>query len=432
MSQTLNQPSRAAGVQTPHAPIEAWRWRIIWLLFLATTLNYMDRQTLQSTADFIKAEFNLNNEGYGWIAFWFSISYGIFQFPAGFLADRWNLRRLYVVALLVWSAAGFMIGMSQTVLMMSACRFVLGMGEAFNWPSAATVVRRVMPHESRGLANGIFHSGASMGAILTPLLALWIVVEGGASWRVLFQVVGALGLVWAALWYWTLRGERGAAVANPVAEPGEVLNREETMLSQFRSFAELMNLRIFWITFVVSLTINICWHFYRDWLPLFLLEELGVSRRMLQWCLMAYFIGADLGSMASGYMTRRLMRGGYSAARARKIVLMAAALLCVLSTPAALISEPWISMVLIVLVGAGSLGCFPIWLAMTQEISGRHTAVCIGFYGTTGWIAIAASSPFIGRLVDQIGTFAPCLIVVGFVPLIGAIVALWWPEPKED
>jgi hypothetical protein len=67
---------------------------------------------------------------------------------------------------------------------------------------------------------------------------------------------------------------------------------------------------------------------------------------------------------------------------------------------------------------------------MSQEISARHTAVCIGFYGTTGWIAIAGSSPFIGRLVDNIGTFGPCIIAVGFVPLLGALVALWWPEPN--
>ena len=99
--------------------------------------------------------------------------------------------------------------------------------------------------------------------------------------------------------------------------------------------------------------------------------------------------------------------------------------------PAALVGDPWISLPLIVLVGAGSLGCFPIWLALTQEISSRHTAVCIGFYGTTAWLVIAASSPVIGGIVDRIGTFVPCLIVVGFVPLIGALTALGWPEPKD-
>jgi ACS family hexuronate transporter-like MFS transporter len=190
-------------------------------------------------------------------------------------------------------------------------------------------------------------------------------------------------------------------------------------------------MRIFWITFIVSMTINICWHFYRVWLPRFLQADLGLDNRNVQWCLTAFFVGADLGSLASGYMTRRLTHAGFSVARSRKMVFLATSLLCVLSTPAALFVEPWISVPLIVLVGAGSLGCFPIWLALTQEISSRHTAVCIGFFGTTAWLVIAASSPVIGGIVDRIGTFVPCLIVVGFVPLIGALTALWWPEPKE-
>src|SRR5580765_918957 len=238
----MNQVTReAAREQTLSAQIASWRWGIVWLTFLATTLNYMDRQTLQSTATYIKADFGLDEEGYGWISFWFSLSYGLFQFPAGFLADRWNLRRLYVAALLVWSAAGFMIGMSDTVLMMSACRFVLGLGEAFNWPCAATIVRRIIPQESRGLANGIFHSGASMGAILTPLLVLVLVVNGGFGWRLVFQLVGALGLAWAVLWYWALTGARGVAVNYPPKEESGSQHGPGSLLEEFRSFAKLMN-----------------------------------------------------------------------------------------------------------------------------------------------------------------------------------------------
>ncbi|HYV36277.1 MAG TPA: MFS transporter [Gemmataceae bacterium] len=430
MNQSIQVAQPSAKPPAQHEPIASWRWGIVWLLFLATTLNYMDRQTLQSTATYIIKDLQLDEEGYGWIAFAFNVSYGLFQFPAGFLADRWNLRRLYVAALLVWSAAGFMIGMSDTVLMMSACRFILGLGEAFNWPCAATAVRRVIPHEARGLANGIFHSGASMGAIITPFLVLAIVVKAGLNWRVVFQVVGALGLVWAALWYWCLRGPRASVVTHPTTSEGDIDLHRPTFAEEFRSFTTLMNLRIFWITFVVSLTINFCWHFYRDWLPRFLDRDLRFDSEEIQWSLMAYFLGADLGSLSAGYMTRKLTHWGFSLERSRKIVLMAAALLCVLSTPAVLANDAWVTMTLIVLVGAGSLGCFPIWLTMTQELSGRHTAVCIGFFGTTGWIAIAASSPLIGKLVDQIGTFGPCLIVVGFVPLIGAVGALWWPEPQ--
>ena len=94
------KPSRAP------ASIASWRWGVIWLMFVATRINYMDRQTLMSTAKHIKDEFQLGEEGYGWIEFWFGISYGLMQIPAGYLADRLNLRWLYVFALLLWSAAG--------------------------------------------------------------------------------------------------------------------------------------------------------------------------------------------------------------------------------------------------------------------------------------------------------------------------------------
>ena len=95
-----SKPTKASIV---HGKIASWRWGVIWLMFLATLINYMDRQTLMSTAKYIKDEFRLGEEGYGWIEFWFGLSYGLMQFPAGYLADRLNLRWLYVFALVLWS-----------------------------------------------------------------------------------------------------------------------------------------------------------------------------------------------------------------------------------------------------------------------------------------------------------------------------------------
>src|SRR3954468_6784400 len=103
-------------------------------MFLATMINYMDRQALGATSAFIKEDFRLTEEGYGWVEFWFGIAYGLFQIPAGFLSDRLPLRWLYAGALLLWSAAGFATGLAGDVVMLMACRVVLGMGEAFNWP----------------------------------------------------------------------------------------------------------------------------------------------------------------------------------------------------------------------------------------------------------------------------------------------------------
>jgi MFS transporter, ACS family, hexuronate transporter len=170
-------------LSAPPTPIDPWRWRVVWLMFLATMINYMDRQALGATADYVKGEFQLDKEGYGWVEFWFGIAYGLFQVPAGFLADRLPLRWLYAGALLLWSAAGFLTGLADSALTLMACRFLLGIGESFNWPCAVALVRRIIPLESRGLANGIFHGGASIGAVLTPLVVLVVVGNDPKKWR---------------------------------------------------------------------------------------------------------------------------------------------------------------------------------------------------------------------------------------------------------
>jgi ACS family hexuronate transporter-like MFS transporter len=393
-------------------------------MFLATMLNYMDRQALGATSEFVKEEFRLSEEGYGWLEFWFGLAYGLFQIPAGFLADRLHLRWLYAAALLLWSAAGFATGLADSVVMLMACRVVLGMGEAFNWPCAVGTVRRLIPLESRGLANGIFHSGASIGAVLTPLIVLVLVGPDGENWRLVFQLIGAAGLVWVVLWLGCLSHQQTEVFARLPVEGSD---------SEFSSPAEpiqrLFLLRTFWITLLVGVAVNLGWHFYRIWLPRFLTVDLKFSQRRIQWVLAGFFLAADLGSMAAGYLTRRLSRAGFSVERSRKIVLLGTALLCLLSAPAALAMTPWITLPLIFVVGAAAMGGLPLFFALSQEVSPRHTALCLGLCGSASWIAIAVLQPPIGALVDRIGTFAPSLIVIGFVPLLGALIGLLWPEP---
>jgi ACS family hexuronate transporter-like MFS transporter len=407
--------------------IEPWRWGVIWLLFLATLINYMDRQTLGSTAEYVKNEFGLNEEGYGWIEFWFGISYGLMQFPAGYLADRLNLRWLLAGALLVWSAAGFCTGLAQTVTMLMACRVLLGLGEAFNWTCAVGIVQRVIPLESRSLANGIFHGGASIGAVLTPLVVLFIVGPQGENWRLVFQIIGGLGLVWAVLWFWCIRGARAEVVCQRPADA--IASSEGRPIEYGSSFSEVLTMRTFWITLAVSITVNLCWHFYRIWIPRFLRVDLHFSQRDIQYLLMAFFVAADLGCMGAGWLTRRLIHGGRSVERSRKIVLLITSALCLLSLPAALIMEPWITVPLILLVAAGAMGGFAIFFSLSQAISARHTSLCLGIFGSTAWIMIAVLTPVVGKRADQLGTFAPSVIAAGFIPLVGALIALWWPEP---
>src|SRR5438105_1166378 len=135
-----------------------------------------------------------------------------------------------------------------------ACRVVLGVGEAFNWPCAVGIVRRVIPLESRGLANGIFHSGASVGAVLTPLVVLILVGSSGENWRLVFQLIGALGLLWVVLWFTCLSRPQADAFAHLPVE------NDAAPFAPAEPIWRIFMLRTFWITLVAGIAINLGWH----------------------------------------------------------------------------------------------------------------------------------------------------------------------------
>jgi len=189
--------------------IPTWKWGVVIMMLLATVINYMDRAALGNLSVFIKKDFQLNEEGYGTLEEWFGYSYAVFLIVAGVLADRLSLRWLYAGALLVWSIAGFATGFAGTLHQLLICRVILGAGEAFNWPVAVGTVRRIMPRESQSFANGVFNSGMTIGAVLTPALVLIMVDQAtGAGWRNLFKIVGAIGSFWVIFWLLGTRGER--------------------------------------------------------------------------------------------------------------------------------------------------------------------------------------------------------------------------------
>jgi ACS family hexuronate transporter-like MFS transporter len=412
----------------PRPAIAPWKWWVVWMMMLATVVNYMDRQTLASTSSFIKAEFKLNEEGYGTLEAWFGYSYAVFLIIAGFLADRWDLRWLYAIALLVWSAAGFATGLVGTLLQLQLCRAVLGAGEAYNWPVAVGVVRRIIPRDSQGLANGIFNSGMTLGAILTPLLVVALVGSTGQGWRTLFMIVGAAGSLWVILWLLGTGGERAREMAR--------MPKDEIVQPSI-PFLEVFGLRKFWITFAIGLTVNIAWHFYRVWLPRHLEVDLGYDpKKNLQFLLMAFFTCSDLGSIATGFIARRLARTSSSVERSRKIVLMLAALVCLLATPVVFRPGRELMVPLYCLVGAGILGVFAMFYAHVQDIAPGHTSKCLGLIGASTWFINSKLHPMVGRFADThspaMGKFAPMILVAGALPLIAALIALAWPEPEPQ
>ena len=407
--------------------IPAWKWGVVFMMLLATVINYMDRQALASVSSYIKKDFNLNEEGYGTLEAWFGYSYAIFLIVAGFLADRWSLRWLYAGALLVWSVAGFATGFVGTLFELQICRAILGAGEAFNWPVAVGVVRRIIPRESQGFANGIFNSGMTFGAVLTPILVLTLVGPHGEGWRFLFKIVGALGSLWVVLWLLSTRGDR-AKELTPAPE-------ETNAAAPTVPFTAVFALKTFWITMALGVAVNMAWHFYRVWLPRHLVLDLGFTDRQLQYLLMAYFVTADVGSIAFGFAARKLVGPGWSIERVRRTVLLSASLLCLIATPVVFHPGRWVMVPLYCLVGAGIMGVFAMWYAYIQDMVPGHMSKCLGLIAATAWFINAKIHPLVGRFADThspaIGKFAPMILVAGVLPLLATLFVLNWPEKRE-
>jgi ACS family hexuronate transporter-like MFS transporter len=417
-------------------PTERWRWLVVWLMFLATMINYMDRITVNATASYLKKEFRLDEQGYGWVEFAFGLSYGVFQILAGVCADRFSLRWLYAGSLLVWSAAGVATGFAPTVAALIVSRIVLGAGEAFNWPCAVAVVRRTLPREARSTANGIFHSGGALGAVLTPLVVLALVAPGGEGWRSVFWVVGGVGAVWVVLWLGVVTGRRAEVIDTPAADEAAARAAKPArggVTAVLRGLLELMTLGRFWIALAVGLTVNIGWHFHRVWFGRYLEKDLKFDGRAQQLWLMWFFVAAGVGCLLAGTVTRWL--GGVlgSVERGRQAVMFGTAGLSLLSAPAVLIGNTWVALALLLLAAVGFMGGFANYFALLQEVSARQTALTVGVLGFVSWVAIAVLGPAVGKIADQTGTFVPVFVAVGFVPMFGSVLALLWtPAPSGN
>src|SRR4051794_9566158 len=175
-------------------------------MFVSTVLNYVDRQAMALVGPLVSAEFGLDPVGFGWLMAVFALSYAFCQLPAGYLADRWDVRWTYAGAVAWWSLAGIAAAFAPSLIVLMVLRAVLGVGESFNWPCALKTTSLILPPADRSLGNGIFNSGAAVGAIVTPLLVAPLAAAFG--WRIAFVVTGTFGFVWVAVWLVALGGGR--------------------------------------------------------------------------------------------------------------------------------------------------------------------------------------------------------------------------------
>src|SRR5258705_5346724 len=174
------------------------RWWIVGLIFLATLINYIDRLTIAVVATVIHADLGLTNTEFGGIITWFLLVYTISQSLSGKLYDRVGTKRGFICSIVLWSIAAMAHAFARGLASLSVFRFILGLGEAGNWPGAAKTVAEWFPIRERAFGMAIFNSGAAIGSVVAPPLIVWLSLTHG--WQTTFIVTGSLGFAWLVLW----------------------------------------------------------------------------------------------------------------------------------------------------------------------------------------------------------------------------------------
>ena len=428
----------------PHA--SPWRWWVCGLLMLATVVNYMDRMALNQTASRIMRALGMNNEQYGLLESAFSLAFAAGALGTGYLVDRVNVRRVYPVVVLGWSAAGVLTGFASGFWFLLACRFMLGLFEAGNWPCGIRTTRAVLRPEERSFGNSLFQSGTALGAVVTPLLVLFLLrwadpgeahraavmaVTGGTyevvsgapanTWQFPFRVIGSLGVVWVVLWVVTVPRRMLADASAPAADAGGA------------RFAAVFRDARFWALLVMVVATNVTWHGYRTWLPLYLQKQRGYSEFEMSRFTTLYYLVADIGSWTVGLGTLLLCRRGVGVHAGRTLAFSACAGLTLCGAAVPFLPDGVQLQAALLAVAFGGLGLFPTYFALSQELSAKHQGKVTGTLGASAHVALALVYPVEGWWIDRTKSYETVLGAVGFAPLVALGVMLWlWPTRRES
>jgi ACS family hexuronate transporter-like MFS transporter len=298
-------------VKIPHL-----RWLIAALLFTATVINYVDRQTLSILAPVLTRELQLTTMQYADILLGFQLAYAVMYLVSGVLVDRWGTRWALAAFMAWWSISNMLHAFARTAFGLGAFRVLLGIGEPGNFMAASKATSEWYPPKERALLNGVANSGAAVGAVVAAPLIVWLWDRWG--WRSSFVITGAAGLVWLVAWLWIYRlpeehplitSEELGLITEAKPKPGAAPRTR---------WIDLLRLPQTWGLFFSRFLSDPVWWFYLFWLPKYLSEQRGFTMREIGILAWLPYLSADFGSIAGGLWSGYLVKRGWPLLEARR------------------------------------------------------------------------------------------------------------------
>ncbi|HEX8142769.1 MAG TPA: MFS transporter [Pyrinomonadaceae bacterium] len=420
-----------AAVEEGMGRIGRQRWVICALLFFATTVNYIDRLVFGILGPELQKIFGWTTKDYTDIVFWFEVAYAIGLVSAGRILDKVGTRTGYSAALIFWSLASILHAAMSTILGFSIARFLLGLGESGNFPAAIKTVAEWFPKKERALATGIFNAGSNVGAIGAPLMVPWLYISFGWQWA--FIVTGAIGLIWIVFWLalYHIPTEHPriskAELAHIQSDPPDPVVKI--------AWAKLLPHRQTWAFVTAKFLTDSIWRWYLYLLPLFFSQTFNLDIKNFGPPFVVIYVMADVGSIAGGWLSSRLIKGGHSVNFGRKVALLVCAICVVPVVFVTQMSNMWFAVLLVGLAAAAHQGWSANLFTTVSDMFPRQAVgSVVGLGGMAGALGAMLILKITGYVLSHTGSYTMLFIAAGSAYLLSlAIIHVLVPrlEPAQ-
>ena len=396
---------------------------VLLLLVLISVVTFLDRINITMASQDIMTELGLSESQWGWVLSVFTISYGLMQVPLGVWGDKRGYRLVLALIVLWWSLFTGLTGLAWSFGSLLVIRFMFGIGEAGSYPCMTGVVVKWYKQHETSTAQGYIWAASRMGGALTPFIVLPVLTLLGWHWA--FYLLAALGVVWAAGWYFWFRDKpaevKGITDEELATLPEPIKKSEEKVAIPWR---KMMQNRQFWL--ILAMYFFYAWGswFFFSWFPRFMEVGRGFDKSELTYVIAIPFVMSMVGNIAGGYLSSKLsLKYGLKVGR-RLLGVGGLAVSALFMFLAAFIPGKMEVFVFLSLAfGVIDLMLPSAW-AICSDIGGRYSGAVSGAMNTAGNIGGFVCATAFGYLIEATGNYNVPLFVITAMLVISAVLFL--------
>jgi len=378
-----------------------YRWVVVALLFVATTINYMDRQIIGLLKPILESEFSWTETDYAHIIMAFTAAYAVGLLIMGRFIDWIGTRFGFAISATIWSLAGMLHAVARSVGGFSFARIGLGIGEAGNFPACTKAVSEWFPKRERAVATGIFNSGTSIGVVLALILTPMILSSHG--WHEVFWITGGIGLVWVVLWLWLYELPRRQKRITEkelalIEEDGEEVAENAPKVKWISLFRKPQT----WAVISGKLFIDPIYWFFLFWLPSYFRTSFDIDLSKPSIPLMIIYTATTIGSIAGGYLSSHLIKRGWGVSKARLAALLIFAVIELSVIGMQFITDMWLAVAILSLaVAVHQAWATNIFTLASDMFPKQNVSSVVGIAGMSGAVGGILFPLFVGGILDH-------------------------------